>query len=206
MVLEINDKDGKKVSELELADEVFSGKVNEALFYETVKAQLAGRRSGTASTKIRSEVSGGGAKPWRQKGTGRARAGSNRSPLWRHGGTIFGPRPRDYSYKLPKKAMKNALLSALRLKLKEGRVKVFDSLELPEPKTKAALEVLQKAGLKSALVVLDEGAKNFKLAARNLRDFKTLDAEGLNVYDILNYDDLVITKAAFDKVEARVKS
>lgn len=205
MVIDVLDKNGAKVSTLDLKSEIYEGTVNEPLFYEVVKMQLANRRSGTACTKTRSEVSGGGAKPWRQKGTGRARSGSNRSPVWRHGGTVFGPKPRDYSYNMPKKAVKGALKSALRLKVREGRLKVFEDLELGEPKTKVALGVLTKNNLTSALIVIDGECKNFRLGARNLRGFKVLDACAINVYDILRYDDLVITKSALEKVEAIVQ-
>lgn len=204
MIVEILSKDGKKVSELNLDDNVY-GAVNEPLFYEVVKMQLANRRAGTASTKTRADVSGGGVKPWKQKGTGRARSGSNRSPVWRHGGTVFGPHPRDYSYKLPKKVMKEAVKSALTLRLKEGTLKIFDAIELNEPKTRQALEIFKNSKLENALVVISGENKNLKLAARNLKDFKVIDANGINVYDILNYDNLVMTKGAFEKVEAMVQ-
>jgi len=202
MKLDVIDNDGKKVTEITLDEGRYSGRVNEALFYEVVKMQTANRRAGTASTKTRANVSGGGAKPWKQKGTGRARAGSNRSPIWRHGGIVFGPHPRDYSYNLPKKVKKGALISALKLRLNDGKLTVFESLNLKEPKTKLAVELLKQNKLDNALVVIDSDNKNFKLAARNLKDFKVLDARGINVYDVLNYDNLVMTKSAFEKVEA----
>lgn len=205
MVVDVFDNNGAKVSQVELKGEAYEGGINEPLFYEAVKAQLAGRRSGNASSKTRSEVSGGGAKPWRQKGTGRARAGTNRSPLWRHGGTIFGPRPRDYSYNVPRKVMKGALRSALLYKASEGRLKVFDSLDLDEPRTRAAVALLEKAGLEKALIVTEGSEKNLKLGFRNLQGYKVLDVAGINVYDILNHDDLVITRGALEKVEARLK-
>src|SRR4030067_301982 len=135
MNVEVLDNNGSKVCYIARSEEIFGGEVKEHLFYEVVKMQLANRRSGTASTKTKGEVSGGGGKPWEQKGTGRARSGSIRSPLWRHGGTVFGPHPRDYSYKLPKKVMKDALRNALALRIKEGRLKVIDSIELSEPRT-----------------------------------------------------------------------
>lgn len=202
MVLEVLDKSGAKVSEIELNSEIYGTKVNDALFYEVVKMQLANRRSGTACTKTKGEVSGGGAKPWKQKGTGRARSGSSRSPLWRHGGTVFGPKPRDYSYKMPKKAVKQALKSALLLKLNDGSLKVYDSIELGAPKTKEALEFINKSNLKKALFVIDGDNNNLRLAVRNLKGFKYIDVKGINVYDILNYDELVMTRGAFEKVEA----
>lgn len=196
------DNNGSKVSEISLSEEVFGGEVKEHLFYEVVKMQLANRRSGTASTKTKGEVSGGGIKPWKQKGTGRARSGSIRSPLWRHGGTVFGPHPRDYSYKLPRKVMKDALRNALKLRATEGKMMVFESINLAEPKTKAALELLKRANLVSALIVIEGENKNLELAVRNLKDFQVQKVVGLNVYDILNYDTLVITRSALEKVEA----
>lgn len=204
MIVEVLDKSGKKVSQLELDDNVY-GTVKEHLFYEVVKMQLANRRSGTASTKTRAEVSGGGVKPWKQKGTGRARSGSNRSPVWRHGGTVFGPHPRDYSYKVPKKVMKEAVKSALALRIKEGKLFVYDSIDLSEPKTKAALEVLKNSNLSNALIVIDGQNRNLELAVRNLKDYKVLQAGGMNVYDVLDFDNLVMTRSAFEKVEAMIQ-
>ncbi|OGQ51162.1 MAG: 50S ribosomal protein L4 [Deltaproteobacteria bacterium RIFCSPLOWO2_02_FULL_53_8] len=199
MNLDILNTDGKKVSELALNASV-DGAPNSALFYEVVKMQLANRRSGTACTKTKGMVSGGGIKPWKQKGTGRARSGSNRSPVWRHGGTVFGPRPRDYSYNVPKKAVHEALLSALKLRLQEGKVKVYSAIELKEPKTKAAVAFLKTVGIDNGLIVIEGKNSNLELAARNLKDFKVLKAAGINVYDILNYDNLLITKAALEKI------
>jgi large subunit ribosomal protein L4 len=202
MLIDILDNNAMKVSEKELGKAIAGGKINEDLFYEVVKMQLANRRSGTASTKTKGEVSGGGVKPFKQKGTGRARSGSIRSPLWRHGGTVFGPHPRDYSYSVPRKVKKEALLSALRLKVQQGELKIFDSLELKEPKTKSVLDIFKKAKLSNALIVVDGAGKNLKLAVRNLKDFKLIEVAGLNVYDLLNYKELVMTKAALLKVEA----
>ncbi len=204
MMIEVLDKKGSKVTQMELDDAVYGGPVKEHLFYEVVKMQMANRRAGTASTKTKGEVSGGGAKPWKQKGTGRARSGSNRSPLWRHGGTTFGPKPRDYSYKVPRKVMKAALRSALSLKAQQGQLKVFDSLELDSPKTKKALELLKKTGSAGALIVIEGGNRNLELAVRNLKDYKVIEAVGLNVYDVLDYEGLFMTRAAFEKVEAMV--
>lgn len=201
---EVLNKEGMKVSDLTLP-EIFGAEVKEHLFYEVVKMQRANKRSGTASTKTKGEVSGGGIKPWKQKGTGRARSGSIRSPLWRHGGTVFGPQPRDYSYKVPKKVMKDALKSAVKLREQDGGLKIFDSLELNEPRTKAALEIFKKANMTNGLVVIDGASRNLELAVRNLKDFKVIDAKGLNVYDILNYDNLIMTKGALEKVEAMVQ-
>ncbi len=202
MKLEVLNNGAQKVSEINLKDDVYGAAVNEALFYEVVKMQLANRRSGTACTKTKGLVSGGGLKPWKQKGTGRARSGSIRSPLWRHGGTVFGPRPRDYSYDVPKKVKKEALKSALSMKAKDGSLKIFDSIEIGRPKTKQAVELLKKAKLTNALIVVAGQEPNFILAARNLKDFKVIDSAGINVYDVLNYDSLVMTKAAAEKIEA----
>ncbi len=202
MTADVLNKDGVKVSEIDLNDAIYGAEVKEHLFYEVVKMQMANRRAGTASTKTKGEVSGGGTKPWKQKGTGRARSGSIRSPLWRHGGTVFGPHPRDYSYKVPKKVVKAALKSALSLKLKDGRLKVIDSLELAEPKTRLAIEILKKSNLDNALIVINGDNRNLTLAVRNLKDFKVLNAAGINVYDLLNYDNVLITRGALEKVEA----
>jgi large subunit ribosomal protein L4 len=207
MTLDVLKIDGSKAGRLEVSEELFDGTVNESLFYEVVKMQLARRRSGTASTKTRSEVRGGGAKPWRQKGTGRARAGTRSSPLWRHGGTVFGPKPRDYSYKIPKKVVRAALKSALQYKINEGNIKIFETIDIEEPRTSLAKDIFSKAGLENALLVIDrEGGnnKNLELATRNMKDFKVLDVGSINVYDILRYKDLVMTRGAFEKVTKMV--
>lgn len=199
MNVDILNTAGKKVSEIALNASV-DGAPNNALFYEVVKMQLANRRSGTACTKTKGLVSGGGIKPWKQKGTGRARSGSNRSPVWRHGGTVFGPRPRDYSYQMPKKSVREALISAISLRLQEGKVRVYDAIELKEPKTKNVVAFLKTVGIDNGLIVIEGNNSNLELAARNLKDFKVLKAVGINVYDILNYDNLLITKAALEKI------
>ncbi len=205
MDIDVLNKEGTRVSGLSLDDAVFTGDVKEHLFYEVVKMQLAGRRRGTACTKTRGEISGGGVKPWKQKGTGRARSGSTRSPLWRHGGTVFGPKPRDYSYSVPKKVRREALKSAIRLRLREGTLRVMDSLELDEPKTKKAMALLKTLGLTSALIVTGGENKNLELAVRNLKDYKTLRSNGINVFDVLKYSGLVMTREALEKVEAMIK-
>jgi large subunit ribosomal protein L4 len=193
----------EKVGELEVAGTVFGREGDLSLLHEAVRMQLANRRSGTASTKTKGLISGGGRKPWRQKGTGRARAGSTRSPLWRHGGTIFGPQPRDYSYKMPKKAWRAALCLAISDRARNGKLFVVESLDLSEPKTKVAKAALDKLGLKHALIVLGEGDGKFLLAARNLAAHKVLAIEGLNVYDVLNYRELVMTSRTAKAIEAR---
>jgi len=196
----------EKVGEVELKDEIFNGPVKPHLFYEVVKWQLAKRRRGTASTKTRAEVSGGGRKPWRQKGLGRARAGSIRSPLWRGGGVVFGPKPRDYSYPLPKKVRKAALRSALSLRYKEGKLILLDGLELPQIKTKLFVEAMEKLGLKGekVLIVTDGKDEILEKSARNVPWAKVLRCEGLNVYDVLNYHHLLILKSALPKIEERL--
>lgn len=199
--IDILNVENKKIGTINLNDEVFAMTINENLFYETVKMQLANRRSGTASTKTRANVSGGGVKPWKQKGTGRARAGSNRSPLWRHGGTVFGPHPRDYSYSVPKKVRTGALKSALSLKMKEGRLKVLDDVSIEKPKTKGIVEILKRINSIKGLIVVNDSNANLKLAVRNLKDFKLLNVDVLNVFDLLKYDDLIITRAAIEQLE-----
>lgn len=196
--------ENKKVGTANLNDNIFASPVKESLFYETVKMQLANRRAGTASTKTRANVSGGGVKPWKQKGTGRARAGSIRSPLWRHGGTVFGPHPRDYSYKLPKKVREGAIRSVLALKLKEGRLRVLDEIRLNEPKTKGLAVILKKINSNKGLIVIDGSNPNLELAVRNLKDFKLLKISGINTFDLLFYDDLIITKAAVEQLEKKL--
>jgi large subunit ribosomal protein L4 len=194
----------EQVGEVEVAGAIFARNSSEALLHEAVRMQLANRRAGTASTKTRGLIAGGGRKPWRQKGTGRARAGSTRSPIWRHGGTIFGPLPRDYSYKMPKKAWRAALCVALSDRAREGKLIVVESFELPEQKTKAAKAALEKLGLRHALIVLGEGEEGFIRAARNLAAHKVLRLAGLNVYDVLNYEELVMTSKTAKAIEERL--
>ncbi len=190
--------------EIEMPARVFNCAGDTSLLQETVRMQLANRRAGTASTKTRGLISGGGIKPWRQKHTGRARAGSTRSPLWRHGGTTFGPQPRDYSYKMPKKALAKALCLALSERAREGKVMVVEALEVPEMKTKAAKALLDRLELSHALVVLGEGEEGVVRALRNLAAHKVLRVAGLNVYDILNYDEVLLTAKAARALETRL--
>jgi large subunit ribosomal protein L4 len=194
----------QEVGELEISGRVFACEGNPGLFHEAVRMQLANRRAGTAATKTRGFISGGGRKPWRQKGTGRARAGSTRSPLWRHGGTTFGPQPRDYSYSMPKKAWRKALCMALSDRARDGKLMVVNSLELAAPKTRLAKAMLEGLGLKHALIVLGEGDEGFFRAARNLAAYKVLALGGLNVFDILNYDELLMTEKSARAIEARL--
>jgi large subunit ribosomal protein L4 len=205
MKVQVLDQSGKPVQELELPDEVFSYPVNDHLIYEAVVNYLANQRQGTASTKTRGEVSGGGRKPWRQKGTGRARAGSIRSPLWRHGGTVFGPKPRDYSYAIPKKARKNALKSALTAKLAENLIMVIDNINIAQPKTKEAANWLKHLNIDSALIVDSRENENLFRSVRNLPQAKAVDEGQLNVYDVLKYRWIIFSQRAFNSLVERLK-
>lgn len=195
------DMNNKKVKDIDLPG-IFGAEVNVHLLHTAVVNQLANRRAGTAATKNRALVSGGGKKPWRQKGTGRARAGSIRSPLWRHGGTIFGPVPRDYSYSMPKKERRAAVLSALSSKVNESKIIVLDKIELPEPKTRLMTELLARLGVKeNALVLLSGENRNVVLAARNIPGVKVLRTQNLNVYDLLRYRYLITTEDAVETMK-----
>jgi large subunit ribosomal protein L4 len=195
----------KKVGTLELQDHVFTAPVKPHLFHEVTTWQLAKRRRGTASTKERSDVRGGGRKPWRQKGTGRARAGTNRSPLWRGGGTIFGPHPRNYAYPLPKKVRMAALRSALSLRYQEGKLLLLEEFPTPEIKTKAFVKAMEGLGVKNALVITDGEHPNLERSARNVPWVKVLRHNGINVYDILKYEHLIILRPAIEKIEERLR-
>jgi large subunit ribosomal protein L4 len=196
---------GEKVKELALDDAVFGCEVRPHLLHDVVLWQLANRRAATAKTKTRTEVSGGGAKPWRQKGTGRARSGSNRSPVWRHGGVTFGPNNRNYTQKMPKKVRKLALCSALSMKAGENLLKVVDAMSLEEPKTKQFVKVLGALGMPETLVVVGNMNSNVALASRNHAKSKVLDVRGLNVYDLLKYKGLVMDVEAIEFIEERLK-
>jgi large subunit ribosomal protein L4 len=195
----------KKVGKVELKDQIFASPVKPHLFHEVTTWQLAKRRAGTAATKERSEVRGGGRKPWKQKGTGRARAGTGRSPVWRGGGTTFGPHPRDYGYPLPKKVRMAALRSALSLRLQEGKLLLLDAFPAPEIKTKAFVKAMADLGIQSAVIVTEGENPNLERSARNVPWVKILPHNGLNVYDILKYEHLVILKPAIEKIEERLK-
>jgi large subunit ribosomal protein L4 len=182
------------VDRCELPEAIFSAPVKPHLLHEVVRMQLAKRRQGTAETKGRSDVSGGGKKPWKQKGTGRARAGSTRSPLWRHGGTVFGPHPRSYEFGVPKAIRRQALLAALTSKAQAGAIRVLESLGLERPSTKAMAALLKGAGVAGkALVVLPARDETLEKSARNLPAVRVLTVQGLNVYDVLKADTLVLT-------------
>ncbi|MFA5675556.1 MAG: 50S ribosomal protein L4 [Christensenellales bacterium] len=193
--------DGTEAGKITLKDEVFGIKVNEAVMHQAVVAHLANKRQGTQSVLSRSEVRGGGIKPWRQKGTGRARAGSSRSPIWTKGGVTFAMKPRDYSQKINKKVRKLAIKSALSMKVSDNAVVVLDELKLEQPKTKLMAGILSVFDAKKALVVTAVKDECVARASGNLRGVKTLMADSVNVYDILNCDKLVITKDAVKKVE-----
>ncbi len=188
----------------QLQERIFGVRIRPRLLHQMVMMQLNSRRSGTASTKTRGVVRGSGRKPWRQKGTGRARVGSVRSPIWVGGGTVFGPQPRDYSYRLPKKARKEALLTALSLRMQEEKIIVVDKLELAEIKTKEIKKTLDELGVESALIVIPEADEKVERSARNLSAVKVLRAQGLNVYDILCYKHLILTEKSLQAIEERL--
>ncbi len=200
MIKVVYDTELKKVSEVNLPERIFGAQVKDYLLYDVVKMGLASRRRGTASTKPRARVRGGGRKPWRQKGTGRARAGCIRSPLFRGGGIVFGPRLRDYSYSLPKKVRKAALRSALSLKARENKLLVVENLFLPEIKTKGFLQILNQLKVENALIV-DEENPNLEKSARNVPKIKVLKPQGINVYDILRYENLILTQRGLKRIE-----
>ncbi|NEZ44476.1 50S ribosomal protein L4 [Paenibacillus alvei] len=193
---------GAQVGEIELSDSVFGIEPNKHVLHDAVVMQLASMRQGTHKVKNRSEVSGGGRKPWKQKGTGRARQGSIRSPQWVGGGTVFGPTPRSYAYKLPKKVRRLAIKSALSSKVLAEQIIVIDSLALNTPKTKEFAAVLNNLKVdRKALVVLPDYNDNVALSARNIPSVKLVAADGVNVYDVLRHEKLIITKDAVQKVE-----
>jgi large subunit ribosomal protein L4 len=196
----------EKIGEIELNDSLFNVEINTGILHEVVCMQRANRRSGNACTKTRGEVSGGGAKPWKQKGTGRARAGSNRSPVWRGGGTVFGPKPRDYSYSLPKKVKRLALRMALSARNQEGNLVIVDQIEIPEIKTKIFTKIMNNFSFDECLIVTEGVDEKINLSARNAIGFKVLPVAGLNVYDILKYSKLMLLQSSLAKLEERLIS
>ena len=193
---------GEQVEEIDLKDDIFNVEINETAVHEMVKNHLANKRQGTQSVKTRTEVRGGGKKPWRQKGTGRARQGSIRAPHWKGGGVTFAPKPRDYSYRVPKKVRKLAMKSALTSKVLNDEIIVLDELNIEEPKTKEIVNLLNNIkASKKALIVMSESNENIIKSARNIPNVETTIANTLNVYDILKYDSFIITKDAVRKVE-----
>ena len=203
-VCEILNIQAEKVGEIELNDSVFNIEVNSGILHEVICMQRANRRSGNACTKTRGEVSGGGAKPWRQKGTGRARSGSRTSPVWRGGGTVFGPKPRDYSYSMPKKVKRLALRMALSARNQEGNLIVIDQFQLQEVKTKYFVQVMDKFNVDNCLVITEGDDNDMYLSSRNAVGYKVLPVAGLNVYDILKYSKLMLVKSSLQKIEDRV--
>ena len=204
--VDVLDMEGNVLEQMELPARVFDGEVNLHLIHQMVKYQLAKRRAGTHSTLTRKEVSGTGGKPWRQKGTGRARAGDVKSPIWRHGGVVFGPKPRNYAQKMPKKMRRGALKSALNLKWKEGKLKVVMNLEIAEAKTKVAIGVLGSLeATGKTLLVNDADQSHFLTAVKNVPAARPLRAEGLNVYDIMAHENLLCTKGALEMIFQRLE-
>lgn len=205
-VVDVVDQKGEKVGSIELDDNVFEADVRDHLVQRVVVWQLAKRRRGTASTRTRGQCRGGGRKPWRQKGTGRARAGTNRSPLWTGGGTIFGPHPRSYAFSIPKKVRKAALKSVLTSRLKDGRLSVVDKIELDVPKTRLFVEMCKEMGLdgEKTLFVTPEKDEALSRSSRNLYRYLVLPFEGLNVYDLLRFDRVVLFQEAVPKIHERL--
>ena len=192
---------GSEVGSIELNDSIFAVEVNTHVMHQAVVQYLANKRQGTQSALTRAEVRGGGRKPWRQKGTGRARQGSTRSPQWTGGGVVFAPKPRDYSFKLNKKVKRLALKSALTTRVNDGKFVVVDEINLPEMKTKEMVKVLNNLNVNKSLVVLEDANEKAVVAARNIPTVKTASVSTINVYDILKYDSVVVTKAAVEKIE-----
>jgi len=201
MLVDVVDLQNQKVGEVDLADKVFAAKVNEALLYEAVRHYQAGQRAGTHKTKVRSEVAGSGKKLWKQKGTGRARMGSIRSPLWRHGGTVHGPVPRDYSYKLPRKMVLGALRAALTAKLRDGELKVVQEFTLADHKTKTMRSALDQLEAKRKVLLVDNGEnRNLQLGARNLEGVTLVPTREVSVYHLLGHDRVLLSQAAAAKL------
>ena len=199
--VDIIDFSNKKVGTVDLSDAVFGAPVNEDLLYEAVRHHLAVARRGTASTKTRHEVAGSGKKLWKQKGTGRARMGSIRSPLWRHGGTVHGPQPRSYAYKLPRKMQLGALRSALSAKLRDGELRVVSEISVSEPKTKLMRQALTGIeATRTVLLVDNAGDRNVELSSRNLEGVKLVSSRDVNVYDLLGHQQVLLSKAAAEKL------
>ena len=204
--LEVIDIQRQKVAEMEVDDRLLQAAENPHLIYDVVRWQLACRRSGTAATKERSAISGGGKKPWKQKGTGRARAGHSRSPLWRGGGTVFGPQPRDYSYPLPKKVRAAGLIAAVSSKYREEKLVVLDRFGLEGIRTQRFQQTLKGLGISSALIVIDGPDEILEKSARNVPGVQVLRVAGLNAHDILRHEHLVFLRSSLEKVERNLQS
>jgi len=203
-VVDVHNTKGEKVSEVDLPDTIFGVDVKQDLLHEVVTMQLAGRRTGTASVKHRSDVSGSQRKLFRQKGTGRARRGNIKAPLLRGGGVAFGPDPKNYGYKIPKKKKRKALKMALSSKLSDNRLFVVDKIDLDEIKTKAVVKIAEALNIEKALILTNDADRNLVLSARNLPGIKVLKTEGMNVYDILKYQNLVIVEGSINAIEGRL--
>lgn len=205
-VTEIYNVDNVKVGDLELNDNLFAVPVNPHIIHEIVRMQRAARRAGTACTKTRTEVRGGGKKPWKQKGTGRARSGSTNSPLWRGGGVVFGPKPRDYSFKLPKKVKKLGIRMALSSRFSDKLVLVLDNFKIDEIKTKRFIGVMNTLNIENALIVVPERDDHLERSSRNVQGFKVIPTAGLNVYDILLHKHIVLLQPCIGQLEERLLS
>ena len=205
MNINVYDAQGQVLRQVDVPDDVFGVEVKDHLLHEVVRYQLARRRQGTAHTKNRSAVRGGGRKPWRQKGTGRARAGSRRSPLWRGGGTVFGPMPRTYAYSMPKKKRRAALCGALTLKLRENGFRVIDRFDVAQPKTRQIVQLIKNFTEESkVLLLIGEPNETLYLSARNILQVKVLPVAGLNVYDLLHHTTVICAEEALDKISGRL--
>jgi large subunit ribosomal protein L4 len=198
--------ENQKVRDIDLDDQIFNAEINPTVLHDVIRMNLASQRKGSAATKNRALVRGGGAKPWRQKGTGRARAGTRRSPLWKGGGTIFGPMPRDYSFSLPKQVKRAALRVALSLKHHEGKLILLDDFPLDGFKTKQVLEVLKKFEVEDALIVTHEKNARLERSARNIAKIQVLHGESLNVYDILNHEHLILLSPVLQRIQGVLAS
>ena len=205
MNINVYDAQGQVLRQVDVPDDVFGVEVKDHLLHEVVRYQLARRRQGTAHTKNRSAVRGGGRKPWRQKGTGRARAGSRRSPLWRGGGTVFGPMPRTYAYSMPKKKRRAALCGALTLKLRENGFRVIDRFDVAQPKTRQIVQLIKNfTEAPKVLLLTGEPNETLSLSARNIQQVKVLPVAGLNVYDLLHHTTVICAEEALDKISGRL--
>ena len=205
-IVNIYNTKNEKVGEIGLNPQIFNVEVKEHLLHDVVRMQLAGRRAGSACTKTRVEVSGGGAKPWRQKGTGKARSGSRRSPVWRGGGVVFGPKPRDYTFKLNRKVKKQALSMAMSARLQEGNLVVLDAFQMDVIKTKEFMKVMNILQLDNCIIITNDTTDNLHKSSRNANGYKVISVDGLNVYDILLHKKLVLVQPVIDSLEKRLMS
>lgn len=205
MKIDVHNEQGQVIRDIDIPEAIFAAEVKEYLLHEIVRYQLAKRRQGTAHTKSRSAVRGGGTKPWRQKGTGRARSGSRRSPVWRGGGTVFGPMPRSYAYTVPKKKRKQALCSALSLKVRDNAFRIIERFNILQPKTRDVVQMLQRfTETSKVLLLVEEPHHTLSLSARNIPNVKVLPVVGLNVYDLLHYTTVICAENAIEKLVGRL--